>query len=64
MRVEHLREWLRENRKTEAAMETETKVEGETLGPEERERATREGIATRGEERETKKWEMVVELVQ
>ena len=64
MRAEHLREWLREHRATEAAAEADMEAEGETLGTEERESATNEGISEGGEERDPTKWEMVVELEQ
>ena len=65
MRAEHLREWLREHIAAEAATEAETGTVGKTLGPEGKERATtKEGMKDGGEERETTKWEKVVELFQ
>ena len=69
MRAEHLREWLREHRAGEVAKvkpkEAEAEVEGEKSGPEseDRERKAKEGISDGVEERETTKWDKMVELV-
>ena len=62
MHAEHLREWLQEHQKTEAAAEAE--AEGETSDTEDRERGTDERIEDGGEVKEPTKWEMVVELLQ
>ena len=79
MRSKDLREWLREHHaiesakvkakdaeaEAEAKAEAEADAEGETLGSEseEREIEAKEGTADGVEERETKNWEKVVELV-
>ena len=66
MRAEHLREWLLEHKAEEAMKEKlkEAEAEGETLGSEERESEPEEGTADRGQERDLKKWEKVVEIFQ
>ena len=68
VRSENLREWLREHRAEKSAeakaKEEKAEAEGETSGSEERESEAKEGTADVREERDTTKWDKVVELVQ
>ena len=55
MCAEHLQEWLRDHRAADTAAEPNPEAEGETLGPEGRERYIKDGLEDRWEEKEPTK---------